>query len=220
MNRKIIRRISFVLTLVMLFTIVIESIPYHASDASSLMTFDGWTVNDGFDITSTTVYEGSYSLEHNGKQSDAISDPIELEDGVIYYLSAAIKNVGSDSKVTISLGENSISCTANDKWEFVNITALGRGENEQIKITATGTTYIDSIAVNPFIEGKNLITNGNFDYQVSAWTSISNLEYCNGTVGDRTEACLKTTGKQVGVAKHPSISVETNTWYVLSADFY
>ena len=220
MSKNIARQISFIMVFLFLLSFIAEAQPYGATQEQTSGVFDGWTAEEGYSITSKTAFEGSYSMQHTGDESVAISDPIRLEDGVTYFLTAAVKNTDNSAKVTITLGSNSCSSSSYNEWEIVEFVVHGHGSEERITITASGNTYIDSVSVCPYIEGKELITNGDFQNQTSSWSSISKLQHYNGTVGDRSSACLMTVGEQVGIARHSAIDVDRNSWYLLSADFY
>ena len=220
MSKRNVRQITFILVVLMLFAVVAESIPSYKVDGISLKTFDGWGIDGGYSLTSTWVYEGSYALQHEGVESKAISDPIMLDDGVTYFVSAAIRNMNSDAKVTINFAGNSVTCTSNNKWDIVSINVLGKGAEEHITITAVGDTYIDAITVKPYIAGENMLENGNFEDELFNWENANKLECCFDTIGDRTSISLMTTGEQVATATQYGLEIDSNTWYLLSADFY
>lgn len=75
-----------------------------AAQAADSETLSGWTLDEGFSVTSIWVYEGSYALEHTGAQSQAVSREIELEQEVTYYVSAWVRNSTADDSVKISIG--------------------------------------------------------------------------------------------------------------------
>lgn len=220
MNKQSMKRMTFILVLIMLFTVITEALPARIVEGNALKTFDGWSTEGGYSLTSTWVHEGSYALEHEGIESNAISDPILLEDGVTYFLSAAVRQADSDTRVTISFAGNSTTATTKGKWEIIGFNVLGKGAEESIKITASGNAHIDSITLNPYVEGENLIENGNFDDEDYGWLNVNKLECCMDVIGDRDEICLMTMGEQVATATQYSLEIEANTWYLLSADFY
>lgn len=53
-------------------------------------------------MTSTWVHEGSYALEHTGTASDAVSEAMELEKDITYYVTAYVRPETADSKIKIS----------------------------------------------------------------------------------------------------------------------
>ena len=220
MNKQNTNRITLILVLIMFFTFITEVVPLPRLSANALKAFDGWELDGGYSLTSTWVYEGSYALKHTGNSSQAVSMPIKLKENTTYILSAAVRNESEEDKVSIGFAGNNVASSSNNKWEILSFSVLGQGAEENIAITATGNTYIDSVSIKPYIAGENLIENGNFDYEEYSWSSFNKLECYYGIIGDREELCVKTTGQQVATTQHSAVSIENNTWYLMSADFY
>lgn len=59
--------LAFVLAGIMCLSALVSVLP--AAQAADSETLSGWTLDEGFSVTSIWVYEGSYALEHIGEQS-------------------------------------------------------------------------------------------------------------------------------------------------------
>ena len=209
--------LAFVLAGIMCLSALVSVLP--AAQAADSETLSGWTLDEGFSVTSIWVYEGSYALEHTGAQSQAVSREIELEQEVTYYVSAWVRNSTADDSVKISIGGFDLESATYGRWEELSVKIIGEGTNEKITITATGDTVIDGVSVRPFKEGEELIQNGSFTDGASPWYSLNLLEWSGEEVDGHT-GMIKTQGSQVATGWHPAITVEPNSYYLYSADFY
>ena len=54
--------LAFVLAGIMCLSALVSVLP--AAQAADSETLSGWTLDEGFSVTSIWVYEGSYALEH------------------------------------------------------------------------------------------------------------------------------------------------------------
>ena len=212
-HRRFKKNLMFILAIVMCLSTLFSIVPmaYAAGDSETL---NGWTLDEGYSVTSIWVYEGSYALQHTGAESKAVSEEFELEDGVTYYVSAFVRNANADASVKLNVGGFDIESTTNGQWEELSVNVLGDGSTDKVTITATGDAYIDGISVRPFKEGEELLTNG--DFATSGW-GFTWLEEFEGHKG-----VLKTsaTAGVEAVEAPASPSVEPNSYYLYSADFY
>ena len=211
-NKRTRKTFMLVMAMIMCFASVFAIVPvvYAAGDA---MTLNGWTLDEGYSVTGIWVYEGSYALEHTGAASNAVSQEILLEDGVTYYVSAYVRPETADSKVEISFAGQTMVSAGSGKWEELSVIVLGTGAKEQITVTATGKTQIDGITVRPFKEGSDMV-NGTFD---SGNAPIGIGEWLDEFQGYKGVLKFTGGGVQVGAT---GVSVETNSYYLYSADFY
>ena len=212
-HRRFKKNLMFILAIVMCLSTLFSIVPmaYAAGDSETL---NGWTLDEGYSVTSIWVYEGSYALQHTGAESKAVSEEFELEDGVTYYVSAFVRNANADASVKLNVGGFDIESTTNGKWEELSVNVLGDGSTDKVTITATGDAYIDGISVRPFKEGEELLTNG--DFATSGWgfTWLEEFEGHKGVLKTSANAGVEAVGAPA------SPSVEPNSYYLYSADFY
>ncbi len=176
-------------------------------------TLNGWTLGEGYSVTGTWVYEGSYALAHAGAQSEAVSDSITLTDGVTYFISAYVRAVDEDSRVTVRIGGAVMESTKTGVWEELSVKVLGDGSEQTITVSATGTAYIDGISARPFAEADNLLSNASFEN--GAWGSFTLVDSFQGR-----DQVISGSGGGVMVAEHATVPVEPNSTYLYTADFY
>lgn len=185
-----------------------------AADDDTKDELAGWTLGDGFSVTSTWVYEGSYAMEHNGAESQAVSEEITLEDGVTYYVSAYVRRADADAAVTVNFDGFDLKSTKTGKWEELSVNVAGDGQAHKITVTATGTAQIDGISIRPFKEGEELIQNG--DFATSGWSGMTWVSEYKGHEGVvRGDAA-----NGIQVSSGSAVTVEQNSYYLYAADFY
>ena len=211
--------LAFILASIMCLSALVIA-PPAAQAAGDSDTLSGWTLEEGFSVTSIWVYEGSYALAHTGAQSQAVSREIELEEDVTYYVSAHVRNSTAEDKVTLSIGGYDLESAASGRWEELSVKIVGGGTKEQLVITATGNTTIDGVSVRPFKEGEELIGNGSFTDKADPWHSLSGLYYESGEVEGHTGVIGNSITGGVATGWHPGIGVEPNSYCLYSADFY
>ncbi len=176
-------------------------------------TLNGWTLGEGYSVTSLWVYEGSYALAHTGVRSEAVSDSITLTEGVTYYFSVYVRAVDENAQVTVKVGDYELTSTKTGVWETLGVKLLGDGREQAITVSATGEAYIDGVSLRPFAEADNMLRNASFDS--GAWGGFTLVNSFEG----RDKVISGSGGNPVS-AEHTEVAVEPNCTYLYTADFY
>ena len=188
---------------------------------SSSVTFEGWTMGTGFEITGEDVLDGNYSLKHTGSQSTAISDKITLAEGANYVISLYAKKASASDSLTVSFAGKEMTLSVNEEWSLLRAFVIGDGKSHPITLTASGNVYIDDITVS-----TEMIINGDFSTSfMPPWKPHSNpqtfwygddVDGHSGTVRNTT-----TSGRFYYGASHgATMEIEPGVNYIYSGDAY
>ena len=211
-HRRVGRYFVFMIVLIMCLSMLFSAIPVAFAKGEDSELLDGWTIGEGYSVTSTWVHEGSYALEHTGTASDAVSEAMELEKDITYYVTAYVRPETADSKIKISFAGQTMESESSGKWEELSAIVLGDGSKQKITITAIGDAQIDGISVRPFKEGEDLL-GATFDNSNAPFMGEWLAEF------EGHDGVVKLTGTDVTTAS-VNVSVDPNSFYLYSADFY
>lgn len=214
-NHKISGRILAIALLVAMIIPLMPVTSVLASTVADSETLAGWTLQEGYSVTSQWVYEGSYALEHTGSESLAVSDKILLEEGVTYYVSAAARPQDEASQVKIEFAGQTLQFDNKGRWEELSVIVLGDGSEESVTVTASGTAQIDGIKIRPFKEGDNLLGGGDMSSATVPFGGGQWLEEFEGAKG-----VLKQPASGGVLRGSKDIAVENGEYYLVSIDVY
>ena len=207
-NKKVFSRF---LAVVMVLIMALGLVPSVYAAEPDTETLDGWSLGEGYSVNSQWVYEGSYSLKHEGAQSEAKTDAITLKDGTDYFVTVYVKAV-DDAEVTVDFAGQKLVSEGTGTWEKLLVNVQGKGVAEVMTVTAKGEAYIDGISVRPFEKGEELLSVGTFD--TTGWGGFTWVNEWEGKQG-----VITSSGSGV-VRADSSVSVEQDSWYIFSADIY
>jgi len=187
---------------------------------------NGWTLDDGFELSNISLTSGTYSLCHTGNSSSAVSDNFTLEIGKEYMMALyTYSPVPESSQVEISVDSYNFSVPVYNEWIRSAFIIQGTGNSEDITVTVTGKVYIDSLSIIEIADSFEILENGGFDGNSDGWSFHENglMYYSNDEIDGHIGTVKNINGggrTYYGKNRFSTIPVAPNSNYLFSGEFH
>ena len=201
---------------------------------------DGWTAEQGSDVSTEAAYNGSYGFKAigNGGWGSMISQTVAVEKGKAYKLSFWVKAVSNGVNVqvkennwqgaAIAGGGGWYNTSQYGAWTYVEYDIVATSDVLYFQVNGAGNdmaecVYFDDImlvdlsTIDP-VEPTGPINNNGFETgDLSGWTNMWGSCTVDFVEGYESSSALHLQCNQWNHVRQDGVAVEPNTDYVLSA---
>lgn len=218
--------LAAIMAVMCLFTLYAFAASFIPGGSFEGVTAKGWTLGDGFELSNAVYSDGSYSLSHTGQVSSAESEYFTLENGKEYMITVYSYSPYSDSaRLEISIASQKFSVPLHNEWIRSSYFINGTGSSDVLKITASGTVYIDAIGIYEICDNEEILQNGGFDGSSEGWGFHANgtMYYTDEEIAGHVGTVKNSNGggrTYYGGSRLSTIPVTPERDYLLRGEFH